>query len=176
MLWELFDLVTNELDTCLDEWKKSNPMYNDIKKKGKNNSNCGGNDKNSNNDDDDNDNGLSSSSLSFVCIRREIINNLPEPARTMYALLKDRLSILRDEWFHEAFPNSIPHGSASATTSTVASTSDESTKYHNENTIRFTLGVYTLVQCGLIRPKAMSGTGRKGNRQIKYEKVCAVSS
>ena len=108
-----------------------------------------------------------------IYFRRKIIHNLSEPAKTMYALLQDRLSILRDEWFHEAFPNSISTDSSFAT-----SNGQQDNKHHNENTntIRFTLGIYTLVQCGLIRPKVLSGTGKKGKRQIKYEKVCTISS
>ncbi|CAJ1958190.1 unnamed protein product [Cylindrotheca closterium] len=66
-----------------------------------------------------------------VCIRRETIEDLPQPAKSMYELLQDRLSIKREDWFYD-----------------FGGTVDD-----------FTMGVWMLTVSGLVQCKRIRGGG-----------------
>lgn len=66
-----------------------------------------------------------------ICIRQETIEDLPQPAKSMYELLQDRLSIKREDWLYD-FGGSVDD---------------------------FTLGIWMLTVAGLVQSKRIRGGG-----------------
>mmetsp|Transcript_32024 Transcript_32024/g.34410 ORF Transcript_32024/g.34410 Transcript_32024/m.34410 type:complete len:220 (-) Transcript_32024:7-666(-) len=93
-----------------------------------------------------------------INFRRRILDNLPLGSRQLYELLEGRLTVHRDEWYR-AFGGSVED---------------------------FTMSVWTLRKCGLIRPKQVIRHNTKKQQQktthrqqqhkevVAYEKVAVV--
>ena len=105
--------IGKEMDRYMGKWKGANPLYDNTREIWEDGPN--------HHLDED---GYQTTTRPIV-LRREIIDNLSNPARAMYALLENRLSITRDEWFHAC----------------------------GANTDHFSVGVWTLSACGLIQAK-----------------------
>jgi hypothetical protein len=104
MIKDLNRLIGEQIDQCMEQWKEQNPLLLLPSDRP---------------EDDDND------EMEAVHLRREIVEGLQQPAKGMYGLLVDRLSISREEWFH-----------------TFGAPAEE-----------FTFGVWTLIACGLLQAK-----------------------
>jgi hypothetical protein len=104
MIKTLFQLLGEQIDLWVDQWVDLCPLYlvGDHKE---------------------------SKFLKEVHLRREIVDDLPQPAQTMYQLLQGRLSIGREEWLHD-FGGSVDD---------------------------FMMGVWFLMVTGLLQPKRSRG-------------------
>jgi hypothetical protein len=102
MIKDLNRLIGEQIDQCMEQWKEENPLLRHPSERPE--------------DDDE---------MEAVHLRREIVEGLQQPAKGMYGLLVDRLSISREEWFH-----------------TFGAPAEE-----------FTFGVWTLIACGLLQAK-----------------------
>lgn len=92
-----------------------------------------------------------------VNFRRRVLDNLPADSRQLYEILEGRLSVDRDDWYG-SFGGSVED---------------------------FSVGVWTLRKCGLIRPKKTKtratatnnsprGNAKRRKDTISYEKVAVV--
>ena len=144
MLHELFDLCVKAMGQLYHQWNSTNPLASQ---------------KSSSMESQQ---GPLMSSASSCHHRQTLVEGLGSPARELYGLLQDRLSIPRDEWLY-LFGGS-PHD--------------------------FMQGVWTLVLLGLVQSKSRrsgGGTGggstdgsttgssrRKGTNVVYYEKVSVM--
>jgi hypothetical protein len=102
MIKELSRMIGEQIDQRMEQWKEQTPLLLLPPDRPE--------------DDDE---------MEAVHLRREIVQGLQQPAKGMYGLLVDCLSISREEWFH-----------------TFGAQKEE-----------FTFGVWTLIACGLLQAK-----------------------